>query len=508
MRKEKGFSVNRTVVLVIAAVLIVSAIFILENPFRQSAIKTPDKDISKSIEVGTLEGQRSPDVVLKAAFDSQLTDKKKGDEVKLNEFKGKIVLLNSWAAWCPFCIDEMPLFQKISNEREDLVVLFIHRTKTESIDKAKSYLDEFQNRGIPITDPVLEDPGDDFYTIYTPVAGGMPITIIVDKDGVIRKKKAGPFTEEELRLELDKIEKSTQVAIKQVSQDEIKILEDGTKYIIHPDKFLSGGPQKDGIPSIDNPKFVSASEAIWLPDKELGLGIVYKGEARFYPYRILVFHEIVNDKIQEDPILITYCPLCFTGIAFERRIDGEAVEFGVSGKLYNSELVMYDRKTDSYWPQSLGKAVVGSLTGTIIKKLPVDVSEWGSWKKVHSDTKVLSKDTGIYPESRYSGSNPYGQSGNFTSIGLQFPLENNDDRLPDYEIVYGIEVNGSFKAYKKSDLEKLQTIEDLIAGEKIKLVYNKDLGSAKAFKGSEEIIVETLFWFAWAAFHPDTELYS
>lgn len=289
--------------------------------------------------------------------------------------------------------------------------------------------------------------------------------------------------------------------------DEIKTLPDGTKFIVHPDKFLSGGPPKDGIPSIDNPKFITPEEADWLPDDELGLGIVHKGEARFYPFRILVSHEIVNDFIQGDPILITYCPLCFTGIAFISELDGEAVEFGVSGKLYNSELVMYDRKTDSYWPQTLGKAVLGPSTGTVLKKLVSDTVLWGDWKKVNPETKVLSRKTGFLRP--YSGNNPYGEDGNFESIGLQFPLQNEDSRLREYEVVYGIGINDAFKAYKKSDLASIGSIDDTIGGQDIKITFDNNLKSARAFdQDGEPIIVETLFWFAWAAFHPDTELFA
>jgi len=294
----------------------------------------------------------------------------------------------------------------------------------------------------------------------------------------------------------------------------IVTFEDGTKVntnlIRQACAFFKEDP-KDCIPSIDNPKFISAAEADWLPEEELGLGIVYKGESRFYPYRILVSHEIVNDIIQGDPILITFCPLCFTGIGFIREIDGEAVKFGTSGKLYNSELVMYDRKTNSYWPQSLGRAVTGPSLGKKIQKIPTDTIEWGNWKKVHPDTKVLSRDTGF--SISYTGRNPYGLDGDFSSIqvGTNFDdtLENLDTRLPRNEIVYGIEVNGKFKAYKKTDLENKLKIEDVVGGQKLTIEFDQDLGSARAtLETGDDILVETLFWFAWAAFHPETELFA
>ena len=124
----------------------------------------------------------------------------------------------------------------------------------------------------------------------------------------------------------------------------------------------------DGIPSIDNPKYVSVKEADeWIEDNELVLALIYKGVKRVYPLQILVWHEIVNDNIAGDPLLITYCPLCGSGIAFEGKIDvggkRKEVEFGTSGKLYNSNLVMYDRETQTYWTQIDGKAIIGELTG-------------------------------------------------------------------------------------------------------------------------------------------------
>ncbi len=288
-------------------------------------------------------------------------------------------------------------------------------------------------------------------------------------------------------------------------EGEIKVTADGTKYIIDPDKIISGGPPKDGIPSIDNPKFVSVEEADqWIQDNELVLALVYKGVKRVYPLQIMVWHEIVNDDIAGDPILITYCPLCGSGIAYERKIEGETVEFGTSGKLFNSNLVMYDRKTDTYWSQIDGKAIVGELTGMELKEISVDTVVWRDWKKAHPDSEVLSQDTGF---DRQYGRDPYGSY--YEDSFLIFPVEGRDDRVHPKTVVFGIEIDGKFKAYGEEDLKKAGAIEDEFSGIKLKIerdaagivkVTNLDTG--------EEVVKERDFWFAWYAFHPDTELYK
>jgi len=286
---------------------------------------------------------------------------------------------------------------------------------------------------------------------------------------------------------------------------EIKVTVDGEKYIVDPEKIVSGGPPKDGIPSIDNPKFVSLQEADeWIENNELVLAIIYKGVKRVYPLQIMVWHEIVNDKIAGDPILITYCPLCGSGIAYERRIDGEEVEFGTSGKLYNSNLVMYDRKTDSYWTQIDGLAVVGELTGRRLTPVSIDTVVWRDWKKEHPDSEVLSQDTGF---SRPYGREPYGSY--YEDSFLLFPVEERDDRVHPKTVIFGIEVNGIYKAYKEDDLKELKTIEDSVGGIKIR-IERDDVGIVRItnLETGEEIVKERDFWFAWYAFHPDTQLYS
>jgi hypothetical protein len=274
---------------------------------------------------------------------------------------------------------------------------------------------------------------------------------------------------------------------------------------VDPSKILSGGPPKDGIPSIDNPKFVSVSEADrWIEDNELVLAIDYKGVKRVYPFQILVWHEIVNDTIAGDPILVTYCPLCGSGIAYKRELNGEAVEFGTTGRLYNSNLVMYDRKTDTWWTQIDGKAIVGELTGQELTEVSIDTVTWREWKAAHPDSTVLTQDTGF---SRPYGRDPYGTY--YEDSFLMFPVENQDQRIHPKTVIFGIEVNGVYKAYKEEDVIRKGTFEDTVAGLRIQIA--RDAAGIVTFTdldSSREIVKERDFWFAWYAFHPDTLVYE
>jgi hypothetical protein len=289
----------------------------------------------------------------------------------------------------------------------------------------------------------------------------------------------------------------------------IMMTEEGVKYLVHPDKIVKGiqspGDVRDAIPSIDNPKFVTVDEADqWIQDNELVLAIIYKGVKKVYPLQIMTFHEIVNDRIAGDPVLITYCPLCGSGIAYERTIDGEEVAWGTSGKLYNSNLVMYDRKTNSYWTQIGGRAIVGELTGKRLKPISIETVVWRDWKVAHHDSEVLSQDTGFI---RSYGNDPYGSY--YEDSFVFFPVENRDDRIHPKTVIFGIEVGGVFKAYKEDDLKELNSIEDTVGGVGVKIIRDSagvvkvtDLDSGVA------IVKERDFWFAWYAFHPDTEVYT
>ena len=170
------------------------------------------------------------------------------------------------------------------------------------------------------------------------------------------------------------------------------------------EEIESGGPPKDGIPSIDDPQFIAVSAQQELTPTEPVIGLAINGEARAYPLRILTWHEIVNDTVGGVPIAVTYCPLCNAAIVFERTVAGEVTEFGTTGKLRNSDLVMYDRQTESWWQQFLGEAIVGERTGARLKLVPARLESWENFSARFPDGQVLVPNN---PVMRPYGANPY-----------------------------------------------------------------------------------------------------
>jgi hypothetical protein len=324
--------------------------------------------------------------------------------------------------------------------------------------------------------------------------------------------------------------------------------EEKEKSIVPLDQIVSGGPPPDGIPSIDNPKFISVQEASkFLEDSELVLGLNINGDIRAYPLQILVWHEIVNDEIGSIPVAVTYCPLCFTNQVFNRTIDDgqEVVEFGTSGKLYNSNLVMYDRTSKSLWSQAMAEGIVGKYAGTKLERVPFDVAYWKEWKQIYPESKILSRDTG---SNRPYGVDPYGDY--YTNSDVLFPVSNKDNRLGLKEIVVGFENKGQYKAYKLQEIENKKVINDQVNGKPIALfslhpfmvraydrivedgeltlefeydadnnrIIDKQTGSEWNFEGMAidgqmkgkqltRLPYDEGFWFEWIGFHPKTGLY-
>ena len=266
-----------------------------------------------------------------------------------------------------------------------------------------------------------------------------------------------------------------------------------------------GGPPKDGIPAIDRPRFVSASLA-QLGDGDRVLGIVLGGVARAYPVRILNWHEVVNDRFAHRKIVVTYCPLCGTGMAFQPPDGTGAAGFGVSGLLYNSDVLLYDRATQSLWSQILSTAISGPLKGTPMQSVPLAHTTWADWRRRHPGTEVLSTETGF--ERDYSR-DPY--AGYDRVQRLMFEVQHRDERFPLKEWVLGVRVNGTAKAYPFSVLERIVgptgELSDAVAGQPLRIRYDGSHGTAEAFDSQGRPLAGTMvFWFAWVAFYPHTEV--
>ncbi len=266
-------------------------------------------------------------------------------------------------------------------------------------------------------------------------------------------------------------------------------------------EIKGGGPPKDGIPSIDKPVFISSFYAKYLQSDNMVLGVEYNGVAKAYPIRILNWHEIVNDRFAGKKVAITYCPLCGSGMAFDTQNIGQ---LGVSGLLYNSDVLLYDRNTESLWSQILGKAISGTASGKGLEYIPTLFTTWKKWKEMYPNTTVLSTNTGYIRD--YSR-DPY--DGYENTEQLMFPVKNKSDVLPAKENVIGIEMNGHFRAYPYSALKKKKAeFSDEINGETIVIYFDKKANSAILKLNGEVFPSVRMYWFAWYAFHPETEVYG
>jgi hypothetical protein len=276
--------------------------------------------------------------------------------------------------------------------------------------------------------------------------------------------------------------------------------------LVPADEIHAGGPSRDGIPALTDPKFVPAAKADFLSPEDRILGLHLGGEARAYPIGILNWHEIVNDRIGGRAVAVTYCPLCGTGVAFDALHDGRRLEFGVSGLLYNSDVLLYDRQTESLWSQIKKQAVTGPMKGQRLSALPMTDTTWRAWRKAHPRTLVLSTDTG---HSRDYSRDPY--AGYAQERGLYFPVSARSKRYHPKERVLGLEIDGTFKAYPFAELSKHGggDMRDRVNGRNLLVSFDPINESATAYddKGYQLPAI-TGFWFAWYAFHPQTEIFT
>ncbi len=280
---------------------------------------------------------------------------------------------------------------------------------------------------------------------------------------------------------------------------------DVSNSLVSKEKIFSGGPPKDGIPAILNPKFESASEASWLKSTDLVTGVEIEGVFKAYPLRILVWHEVVNDKVGNKPIMVSYCPLCGSTLIFDREVDSEELTFGISGLVYQSDVLFYDHQNLSLWSQLEMKAISGPKAGTEMEVLPSVLATWSEWKKKHPNTLVLSRDTGF---SRDYDNMPYG--GYESSTNLMFPVENSDGRYhPKEKVLVVISSDNVAKAYAFKELSKVKTpLNDKVGLDEITIKFNSGEFVSAYDNAGNPIRSFVTYWFAWYTFRPDTLVFN
>ena len=322
-------------------------------------------------------------------------------------------------------------------------------------------------------------------------------------------------------------------------------------------EIISGGPPPDGIPPIDNPTFDSIEIAQgWLQDQSPVIAFELNGDARAYPLAILTRHEIVNDVVGDVPVAVTFCPLCNSAVVFDRRVDGETLRFGVSGNLRNSDLIMWDNKTESWWQQFTGEGIVGAYTGRQLELLPSLVVGFSEFVKQYPDGQVLSPGQRTYDRNPYVGYDSNSRPFLFTGEA--------DMRLFPVERVLGTLIGGEAVAYPFPTLAAARVINDTVGGQAVVALWqpgatsaldqanidsSRDVGMAALYSreldgqtltftlnDASEIVDEETgsvwnvfgtalsgelagtqlrqqlafphFWFAWAAFRPETAIYG
>ncbi len=274
--------------------------------------------------------------------------------------------------------------------------------------------------------------------------------------------------------------------------------------LVPTDEILSGGPPRDGIPAIDRPRFVKAAEADFVRAQDRVLGISHNGIAKAYPISIMNWHEIVNDRFDDEAVAVTYCPLCGSGMAFAANVGDTVLNFGVSGLLYNSDVLLYDRQTQSLWSQIMRTAVSGHYQGEQLHSVPVSNTTWADWIKRYPATLVLSMDTGYKRDYRR---NPYAGYG--SAAELIFPVKFRAQGFHPKEQVIGLEIDGKFKAYPFAELAKTHgEVSDTVNGKPVTVRFDAGPRTGAVFdQHGLELPTVIAFWFAWFGFHPETEIF-
>lgn len=269
------------------------------------------------------------------------------------------------------------------------------------------------------------------------------------------------------------------------------LMTDFSKHSVPTDQIYDGGVSKNGIPAIDFPEFINLKDAGgFLTELDYGILLNVKNDVRFYPFNILNWHEIVNDIVGGVPVAVTFCPLCGSGIVYERIVDGDTLDFGVSGKLYESNLLMFDNRTESLWSQAMGEALVGQFTG---KKLKLINSVVVSYEEIETDypaVKILSPNTGF--DRNYTRS-PYADY--ISTEELYFPIANKSDQFTPKNMMYVVVSNGERIAFDWLSLLKKGSASVTTSSGNVQVTVKKNVPYA-TLKG-ESLPGYFTFWFSW-----------
>jgi hypothetical protein len=262
-----------------------------------------------------------------------------------------------------------------------------------------------------------------------------------------------------------------------------------------------GGPGRDGVPALDQPEHVAPDAAPWEPGEPV-IGVEAGGERRAYPLAVLEWHEVVNDTLGGVPILVSYCPLCGTGLVFDRRVEGKARRFGVSGLLYKSDLLMFDRESESLWSQIGATAITGPARGQRLRLLRSRIEPLEAWRKRHPDTTVLTSRTG---HKRTYGVSPYGDYA--LSERLLFG-EKGDARYHPKMPTLGLRAaDGAARAYPAAELVRAGgEVRERFAGADVRVSYDPD-AQVFAFQAPDAVEAVEGYWFAWITFHPKSSVF-
>jgi len=269
-------------------------------------------------------------------------------------------------------------------------------------------------------------------------------------------------------------------------------------------EILSGGPGKDGIPALVKPKSVPVSEARFLDDQARVVGVTVNGWSRGYPINVLNWHEAINDELGGVPIAVIYCPLCDSVSVVDRRIDEEVLTFGISGLLYNSNVLLYDKADDSLWSQVGLRAISGPNVGRSLKHRPWEVTRFGAWRGEHPNATVVTLETGYRRDYQH---NPY--AGYFADQKLMFPVRHFDGRLHPKARVVGVKIGDAVCAYPVNQvvLAPGGRVEDRLGSGRVVLQADDKTGGIGVIEVPANAQVVHTFWFAWAGFHPNTDIY-